>query len=465
MRASNKILSVDFGTTRCKVGVFDERGKVLAHKEGAYAILYSDSGLLEQDDKEWQATFFGCLSSLNSTAKVGVDMVAITGQGSTAICLDREGKVLAPIISHLDTRPHAYGGKINSGVGNLGYVPSKMLASLLWIKENRPRVFRRLHHVADVREYLGYLLTGKVTYDSASYSPNILAKSLDLTGLGENVLGEPHDNSSPVGVLNVQSARRTGMKKGTPVLIAPFDGMCGVVGAGVDKVGLVADIVGSTEVVSTPVPTGSPLGIIPHVVKGLSLSYMSPPLGLLYQWFRDEFYGMSDKAFSVMEEDAISTPAGCGGLLCVPQVRYEGFHSRSALSFHNFTTSRKRSEMGRAVMEGIALYVCDALQKLRNAGMELTQVRIGGGGAQSDLWNQIRADVYGLEVAVPQTVETTCLGSAIFAAVALGVYGQFVEACSKMVRPTRFFRPRERNRDSYAEMYRRFKLARNAPEE
>jgi sugar (pentulose or hexulose) kinase len=433
------------------VGTFDDAGHTIAHREGLYPMHSPGAGLYEQNPEEWEGALLRCLRSLGSHRRRAA-IVSITGQGSTSVCLDSRGRVIGPVISHLDTRSLGEGSPVPS---SMGYVASKMAAPLLWLRRERPGDFGRVSLVMDVREYVGYLLTGSVTHDSSAF-PKGLGKFEDLTGLKEGAMGEPHDTTSPIGSVRREFSAKSGLPEGTPVIVAPFDGLCSVVGAGVDRKGLFADIAGSTEVISTPVEPGSQHEVLPRALDGLSLFYASPPLGWLFQWFRDQFYGSPKGSFARIDKDASRAAPGSSGVICLPRITYEGYSARSSLSLHNLSSSSGRPEMARAVMEGLAFYVFSTITMLSSSGLRIDEVRLGGGGASSRLWNQIRADTYGIEVAVPQTLSVGCLGSAIYGSVAAGLHSSIPAAVARMVRVAQRYSARPLIHKEYSRIFENF---------
>jgi xylulokinase len=225
--------------------------------------------MFEQDAAEWEATLLRCIRGLGAKAELA-EVVAVTGQGSTSVCLDSAGRVIGPVISHLDRRFFAERSDA-ARLPSMGYVATKMAAPLSWLRANRPRDFRRVRKVLDVREYVGFLLSGVVTHDASAFSAGIDRRFLDSVGLADGVLGEPHDNITPIGTVAQRFLARSGLGKGTKVLLAPFDGLCSIVGVGVDRKGLLADVPGSTEVLATPVDPVSAMEVLPRALDGLSL--------------------------------------------------------------------------------------------------------------------------------------------------------------------------------------------------
>jgi xylulokinase len=122
-------------------------------------------------------------------------------------------------------------------------------------------------------------------------------------------------------------------------------------------------------------------------------------------------------------------------------------------TFYGFTLSHTRDHFTRALLEGSAYAVRDITDRMSSTGLKLQEIRVMGGGAKSRLWNQIKADVTGLPVAVPHIIETTALGAALLALVGVGVYSTLYEACTRVVKIHEYLEPQTLNKRIYDEQY------------
>jgi len=458
-----RILAIDFGTTRCKAALIDDDGNVLRSGVAENRVLKRGEGIYEQDAEDFVRVLRRCLSPCVSNRGREAEVVSVTGQGSAPVCLDRSGSPVGPIISHLDTRATRQRRLLNESHGGLGYVPSKIFPNLVWMKENEKGRFDRVKWVLDVREYVGYLLTGELTYDPVGMPARSINELAGSAGLGPSAFGAPHDYRQPIGVASEKAAKRFGLAKGTPVLQAPGDTVCAAIGAGVSGDGLACDVAGSTEVVATCVPESAAasdgvLYPIPHVVKGWSFLFTSPPLGVIFKWFVDTFYGevASSRRYAAVESDATEIATAGEGPLFVPFIRRTEYSYKIECEFFDLNVSHTRGQMARSSMEGIALAVRSALDRMRRLGPQPKEVRLGGGGARSGLWNQIRANAFGVDAVQTQTLESSCLGAAMVASVAIGLQKDVFEAEKKMIRVTKRFRPKPEAHRLYESMYAAF---------
>jgi len=459
-----RALTVDFGTTRCKAAVIDARGGVLALAAAENSLLKKGEGIYEQEAIEFEQSLARCLRRVLARSRRSVDVVVVTGQGSAPICLDDSGKPVAPVISHFDTRAGEERRAMREEVGNMGYVDSKIFPNLLWMKKNETGRFRRVKHVLDVREYVGYLLTGKYTHDVWSLEQGRIDELSAYVGIDSEAFGGSHDYAHAVGSSSSRAERRFGIKKGVPVLQAPGDTVCAAVGSGLGRSGTACDVAGSTEVVAALVPEGMlPTSLrlyqIPHVAEGRSFLFMSPPHGFIFKWFVDTFYGQTPKErrYAAVDREVAGVQASDTNPIFVPLIGTGGFSYRIESQFFQIGISHTRANLARSVMEGLAMRVRMALDGIRESGIGVEKVRLSGGGATSEVWNQIRTDIFGMDSELIQTREASSLGAGMIAAVAAGAYGDIFKAEEGMVHVTKHYTPRKAFAGLYDAVYEDFR--------
>jgi xylulokinase len=456
---SVRILAIDLGTTRCKVGVVNTEGEILSTAAKELRLERRGDGSVEGTERDWRSAVFSCIrQALKEAGAKRISMVTVTAQTACPVCFDEANRPVGPIISHLDTRAEAQFKEASVTFPD-SYVASKLMGNLSWIRDRDPSTFGRIAEVCDVGEYVGRLLTGRLTHDATWLPKRRLRTMAESLGMEESAFGAEHDNSTPIGEVTKAASESCGLQPRTPVLISPFDGMSCVVGSGLVRPNVLAEVAGTTEVVAAVTQRGQ--STTNHAIPGLRLFYTSPPLGLPYDWFRRMLYsrGTSGEQHASIERGVASIPAGPGSLLFVPSFSSANFSWKISGKLLNVEFSDGRSYVLKAVMEGITMSVRTIIDDLRDKGVTVQSVRMSGGGARNDAWNKIRADIYGVPVELLQTSETGCLGSSVFAAVSLGLYSSLREASEMMVHVTRTFRPDPSRVEAYDKMYHRFKAA------
>jgi sugar (pentulose or hexulose) kinase len=470
MLHSSAILAIDFGTSRCKAGVIDATGGVLSISARELGLQKSGTGLIETSESVWRSTVLTCIrEALSEAGTSRISIVSVTAQTACPVCFDDDDRPLGPIISHLDSRAGKQLQKASQAFPE-SYVASKLVGNLRWLKESEPQTFRRIKQVCDVKEYVGKLLTGKLTHDSMQLPRSRISKMADMLGIGEETFGAGHDFATPIGVCKADTKELGGLEPGTPVLVCPFDGLTGAVGSGLVNQSILTEIAGTTDFIATTNQGGGSTvshsypSVAWNLIDGTSprsrlrVVYTSPPLGFFYDWFRGILYGMSGQSpHSSVERELAKSVSG--EMLFVPKFSFETHGWRGSGQMLNIELGKTRSDIMRAVMEGIAMDVKLIINSLKEDGASVRSINLSGGGSRSEVWNQIRADIYGVPVSLLQTSETGCLGGAVYAAASLGLYRDLKAASEGMVHVAREYHPNPIRMKLYEKAYQRFRTS------
>jgi xylulokinase len=263
-------------------------------------------------------------------------------------------------------------------------------------------------------------------------------------------LPDTRDSTDPVGTLTKAAAEATGLPEKVVVAAGGADNACGALGMGVLRPGDVAVSIGSSGTVLAPVeaPLRDPqmrLHTFCHAAPG-SWYVMGVVLsaGQALRWFRDELgepevsraLEMGVDAYSLLDETASKAPAGSGGVVFLPYLSGERTPHADPFArgvFFGLDLSKKREHLVRSVMEGVVFALDDSVRLMRELDVPMERVVSGGGGARSDLWRSMQADVFGLPIARAGQADSAMLGAAMLAGVASGVYGSIDEAASVSV--------------------------------
>ena len=190
--------------------------------------------------------------------------------------------------------------------------------------------------------------------------------------------------------------------------------------------------------------------------------------GAAYKWFRDTM-GQLEKAsasaldieaYDILNAEAAQAAPGGGGLLFMPALAGSGapnWYPRARGVFLGLSLSTDKKQMARAMLEGICLEIRWMLEAAQELGTVVEEVRIWGGGAKSDLWNQIAADVYGIPAARTAIPEAGLVGAAICAGVGVGIFSSAQEGARSMVRVEHRYEPDPGLRSRYDEMFDLYK--------
>ncbi|HLO17967.1 MAG TPA: FGGY-family carbohydrate kinase, partial [Anaerolineales bacterium] len=177
-----------------------------------------------------------------------------------------------------------------------------------------------------------------------------------------------------------------------------------------------------------------------------------------YRWLRDQF--AKGETYAALDVEAARIPAGAEGMTFLPSLMgamAPTWNEAARGTFSGFTLAHTRGHFIRALLEGSAYAVRDITTQMQAAGIELQQLRVVGGGAKSPLWNQIKADVTGLQVNVPEITETTALGAAFLALVGTGDYASLSEASDQIVKIRERIDPDPAVHSIYTEAYQQYR--------
>jgi xylulokinase len=267
-----------------------------------------------------------------------------------------------------------------------------------------------------------------------------------------------------LGKLRPNMAEQLGLKVETSIMVGCGDEHAACLGSGVARPGIVGDIAGTAE----PVCAASKDALFDETRLVETHCHADADLWLLenpgfvsggnLRWFRDQF-AKSEK-YAALDVEAAQVAPGSEGLTFLPSLMgamAPTWNESARGTYAGFTLAHTRGHFFRALLEGSAYAVRDITTQMQVAGIELRELRIVGGGAKSPLWNQIKADVTGLQVNVPEITETTALGAAFLALVGIGAYTSLTEASDDIVKIREHTEPDAVTAALYTEAYERYR--------
>jgi len=354
----------------------------------------------------------------------------------------------------------------------------------LWVKDHEPEIFARAARLMPPGSFVLMEAAGvaMVDYSNASslalLDPRTRTWSepvLEATGLNVRLFPELVAGTLGAGRVTKQFSAATGLSPETCVVVGCGDEMAATLGAGVFAPGEVCDVVGTAEPVCavSATPREDQTMLVECHPHGDPDSWLLENPGFVsggnLRWWRDQFCPVEREGESRGEGDAydlLSGPAagvapGSDGALflpCMQGAMAPEWNGAARGVFYGLTLAHTKGHLTRALLEGSAFALRDILEAMKAAGLEVRRLTIVGGGAKGALWRQIKADVTGLPVRVPQNVETTATGAAILAAVGSGVLPDVASAATAFVQ----YRPEEHvpnaeNVEAYDEAYRRYR--------
>ncbi|MBC5674624.1 MULTISPECIES: xylulokinase [Blautia] len=464
------LLGVDVGTTSIKVAIIDEQARVLGMSSSSYRLITPNQDYAQIDTEDMWRAYLKCIRLLQEGKNI--DMSRVAGISISSLCpglaaLGENGEVLTDPIIYSDRRSTEEAEMILEAVGreklfeitaNTAMAGAMSGTSMLWIKRNLPEVYEKTKYFGHVNTLLAQRMSGNfaIDYSNASYTDlfettggfqwsEVLCEKI---GIDMEKLPPLHASTDVVGGLIHPDLIRMGIPRDTPVIIGGGDTACATLAAGVTKAGQVCESVGTTNVLTICVDQPKfDKGFINrcHVVEGTwiyqgALSHT----GASYQWFRDNFcqdlvdraVGTDKTAFQFMNEEADMAEPGSGGLVFLPYMLGERSpiwdpYARGVFFGISLQTTRK--EMNRAVMEGCG-YGLRQLSEIaeRVTGREIKEFTSIGGGAKSETWAQIKADITGKDIKILDMNDMAPIGAALLAGVGAGIFKDVYEAADKV---------------------------------
>ncbi len=432
---------LDIGTTGCKIVLFDENGALQKNVYREYEVK-RENGLHEVDCAEIYSAVKTVLTEVNS---FDIKAIGITSFGETCVMLDENDKPCAPSMLYTDPRGSEECQKIieKFGIENLafktGTMPHEMysIAKIMWVKNNMPESFERAKRILLMQDYIAYKLTGKcrIDYSLAARSGafDVVNKCWDkeilgFCGIDEKLLSEAVPSGTVVSEIKPEVRAEIGFKTDTVIVSGCHDQIAALVGANVLENGQAMDGIGTVEcvpVIMDEMPTDflmlkSGYSFVPHINGKYACLILSYAGGATLKWFRDNF---SDMSYKELDENIDDKPTD---LLIMPHFAgaatpYMDTRSRAAIL--GLTFEHTKMDIYKALMEGTSYEIMLNLQKLEAYGIKLGGVTATGGGANSDVWLQIKADIFGIPVKTLDNSEIGASGTAYLAGRAVGIYG------------------------------------------
>ena len=275
------------------------------------------------------------------------------------------------------------------------------------------------------------------------------------------MLPTPLSTGSPVGTINNESAHKLGISSNTILILGGQDQVCAAIGSGAIKSGDIANGMGTVDCMTLVVDDSinkkimleNGLTLVPYIKDGLYVTYaVNYTGGSILRWFRDTFAAElcgKDNSYSILDNEANDKPSN---ITVIPSFARTDIPA----CITGISLSTKRSEIYRAFLEGETFEMKTYLNILITAGATPTRIITVGGGAKSDLWMQIRADILNKEILIPERTEAGTLAAALICFMNLGVYSSIDDAQTASIRFNKNYSPNNNNSVIYEKSYERY---------
>jgi xylulokinase len=488
-------LGIDIGTTILKAGIFDDKGISISTVSQEYLLEEkSGRGDVEVPQEYYWESLVEAIRKLfydisrNDVLKVKA--LSISTHTDTIFSVDRNGKDVRPVIIWLDNRGdkeikrirESFDTKKMFGItGQPEPAPMVFGNRIYWIKSNEPGVFNKVYKFMQVMDFILYKLTGEIVGEPTVYNGSYIYDMnkndyfdpiLEFIGVGRDKLPSIMKSGTNLGRIKKEIADTLGLPRDIQIIVGAMDQNCSSIGSGNYEGGIVTETTGTVLAVLTNInkPIFDYSTLIPVYNQIVNDKYCflpwTPSGGVVLEWFKDNFYSYEKELKSIntdiynyMSSQAEKVKPGCNGLITLPFFNgvYAPYNNPDARGiFFGLNLSHRKEHFIRSIMESTAFMLNLYINLFKKMGIKIKEMRSVGGGSKSNLWNQIKADITGVEIKTLKNSETSVLGAAIIAAVGIGFYKDFKTACNNMVKFKKSYFPDLKNREIYLEVYKKF---------
>jgi xylulokinase len=453
------VLSVDLGTTEVKAGLVSLDGRLLGLSRAGYATDADPAtGRAEQDPDAWWGAIGLAVRELVRLDVGEVCAIGIDGHGPTMVAVDAGGRPTHPAIVWQDTRSRGEAGELADATGLQGWALAGLPAAL-WLERHDAAAAAATCWYLSTWDALAMRLTGRAATSLVDGQPFPDAATLDRLGLPAAKVAPAVAAGSVVGELLPAPAGGLGLRAGLPVVAGIVDAWASFHGAGMTEAGDAMDPGGSAGGFGVysdrPLTVPGSFSTIAPLPGLYSVGGAMAATGRALDWYRLDVLGGMLTSEALVEEAATIEP-GAGGVVFLPYLAGE----RSPLwdptargAFAGLALGHGRAHLARAILEASAFAIRHVAEGILEAGAEVRSMRVCGGPARSETWNQIKADVTGFPVEVPAVLETAVAGAAVVAATAVGAWPNLRAAIHGMTRVARRLEPNPATRARYDASY------------
>jgi len=474
-----KIGGIDVGTTGCKITVYNEKGEFLNKEYVAYEVSRNTG----EHEIDGQVIWNGVKKLIKeSAAKVGnIDSIGITSFGESFVMLDKDDNVLMPSMLYTDSRGSAQAEELDENlVMNIsGVKPHSMysLPKIMWIKKNKPEIYKKADKILLFEDYIIYMLTGvnQIDYSLAARTMGLdiiklkwSSELFEIADVDMSKMSKPVPSGTIAGNVRKELEEELGLSN-TVIVNGCHDQVASAMGAGAFEAGTAVDGCGTVECV-TPVFDKIPddkniyencYSVVPYAQKGKYVCYaLSYTGGAAVKWFKDNF--SKDSSYKELDDEIDLAP---GKILIMPHFAGAAnpfMDSGSKAAFLGVTLETTKMDIYKAILEGVAYEMLVNLKCLEKSGIKPERLYATGGGANSSKWLQIKANILNIPITAIDLPEVGAVGTIMLAGVATGVFKDVEEAKKIMIKEGKTYFPDASKNAEYKKLYKNYERIYNA---
>ena len=478
------LLGIDLGTTGCKAGVFNLDGVCLAQAYREYDMIHLQPGWSELDsDAVWQKTREVIAEVAGQCKSDPVSVLSVSAFGEAFVPVSADRRILASSILCVDNRGREYADRLIETFGQERFyainhnliTPHYSLPKMLWLREHCEDIYEQADYFLLWADFIAFMLGGEPVTNNSHASRTLLFDSdkndwsvelLEWSGIPREKLARIVSGGTVIGTVSDLMAVELALDRNVQIVAGGHDQCCNALGCGGIFAGRAVYGMGSFDCI-TPIYTkpDDPLNMLRenlniehHVLPDLYVSFLFNQSGLLVKWFRDTFAKADTMPYGADIYDLLTAemPSEPTRLLTLPHfeppVSPDSIPETAGIII-GLKTSTTRGEILKSIMECCTLYFVDNVVSLGRIGCDTSEFIASGGGAKSDAWMQIKADIFGVPFIRPRFNEGGLLGTAMLAGMATDLIGSAEEAVEHFVESDRVFEPDARRHAIYQEKH------------
>ncbi|MFB5662295.1 gluconokinase [Alteribacillus sp. HJP-4] len=447
------VLGLDIGTTSAKAVIFSIDGKVVAEVERGFPTMHPRPGRSEQDPENIRVQTETAVKAVINSSGIAADELHAMGLSTamhSLICCDGEGFALSPLLTWADGRSSEIADEWKKDGTDKIYLetgtplhPMSPILKLAWMKRVQYEPYVNASYFFSMKEYLLWHWSGEsvVDYSVASSNGFFNIFSLDwhedalrLAGISRDKLSRPVPPEYQLNSIDKAAAERMGISPSLPIVIGGSDGPLANLGIGAIQPGASALTVGTSGAIrqmTTEPVTDDKKEIFCYAVDK-NLWVMGGPTNngaVVLQWLKELFQHEHDEVnaasldLEALTKEAAAIRPGAEGLLFLPYLNGERapyWDADARGSYVGLSMIHKRPHLVRAGMEGVIFNLYQIFNTVNRLGGESQQVYASGGFARSSLWLQMLADIFGKDIHVPLSHQSSAWGAAWYALKSVG---------------------------------------------
>lgn len=461
--ARRLILGIDVGTTSVKAAVIDGAGGIVARFSQDYPTSRLDFVRVEQNPDDWMRRIWDAMAAFSNYE---ISAIGLTSQVNTHVFVDRDGGALMPAIVWQDGRASAEAAALDAQISAeqkqawwgapMPIDASHACSRMAWIAKHHPEIWEKTSWVMLPKDYCLFHLTGEATTDPIS-NVGLVDNDLSYITYVLNLVPGAAEKMAPLAPgCQIVGSVKQGPFEGVPIISGTMDAWAGLVGTGGARNRTTVYLSGTSEILGISsrevIPTP---GVIVFPSSENIRLHAGPTQsgGDAKVWFAEA----NNISLDEMTDLVASSKPSSATPLFLPQLQGERaplWDAELRAAFLGVSRQTEQHDFARAVYEGVAMAARMSLETLQlSANVVSDSIACGGGGFQSASWNQIRADVLGVELRVLAAKEPGILGAATMAAIGIGDFSGFEEAYDALAVFERTYEPNPATHDFYNDLY------------